>query len=195
MAPPAVTPGSVRALLSSYTDHCHAHGINDSFQHVDRKLLLERVPLPLILKVRSVKWQGTHGRIRLFRIVLFDGETELLAHPSFLSAHRSKLHHQIQHGGDVSISAGKLVRIDSFDMCQLRDPGSTSFSSSLILKGVSRLPLLIGMSHTDSISPSLCSGMCGIHDFVWCNSRVSSKSMCAACLKEPSVHTMPGASK
>jgi hypothetical protein len=138
MAPPVVpTPGSIRTLLSSYEDHCLAHGINDSFQHVDGNLLFERVPLPLILKVRSVKWQGTHGRIRLFRIVLSDGESDLHAHPSYLKAYRSKLYRQIQHGGDASIAAGKVVRINSFDMCQLRDPGSSSFSSSLILKTVS----------------------------------------------------------
>jgi hypothetical protein len=139
MATPAPTPGSIGALLSSYDFHCRGLRAHDSFKHVDGCILQGCFPSPLILRVRSVKWQGTHGSIRLFRIVLSDGENLLCSHPSTVKTLRSKLYRQIQHSGTASLSAGKLLVIKSFDMCRLRDPGLSTFSPSLILKTVTVL--------------------------------------------------------
>ena len=132
------TPGTISALLSSYQDHCGKHSLNDTFKLVDSKLL-DVPPSLLILQVHSIKWFGTHGKIRLFRICLSDGVSLVNAHPPTLPPFRQKVYRQIQHGGKSPITVGKFIGLQSFDLCHRQDPALSIVTPTLVLKKVTVL--------------------------------------------------------
>lgn len=129
-------PDSICELLSLYNEHCDEHRVVDCFKLVNVSRFAPVFPSSLQLKVHSVKWHGSHGKIRLYRIILSDGDTFIHAHPSTIPPFRQKLYRQIQKAGNMSIVAGKVIRITSYDLCHTRDTGVSTWSPSLILKKV-----------------------------------------------------------